>query len=119
MALATASGHSGSTAPTFGVAGTRRWLLPVAAFGLLAIVAIAVNPNVPSWMDIGLQKWVRDRYMWTVQNSNTSWIFTSVFNPLSDAINWLVESVQWILRTLRWPGVLALFAAIVTLFSVS
>ena len=81
-------------------------------FGLLAIVAIAVNPNVPSWMDIGLQKWVRDRYMWTVQNSNSSWIFTSVFNPLSDAINWLVESVQWILRTLRWPGVLALFAAI-------
>ena len=112
MTLVTASGPSNAAAPTFGVAGTRRWLLPVAAFGLLAIVAIAVNPNVPSWMDIGLQKWVRDRYMWTVQNSNSSWIFTGVFNPLSDAINWLVESVQWILRTLRWPGVLALFAAI-------
>ena len=113
MALATASGPLERDRPTFGVAGTRRWLLPVAAFGLLAIVAIAVNPNVPSWMDIGLQKWVRDRYMWTVQNSNSSWIFTERVQPArrTRSTGWS-SRVQWILRTLRWPGVLALFAAI-------
>ncbi len=101
-----------SNASAFRLAGTRRWIVPVAVFGALVILAIAVDPNVPSWMDIGLQKWVRDRYMWTVQNSNTSWIFTRVFNPLADAIDWAVESVQWILRTLRWPGVLALTGGI-------
>ncbi len=109
MALATATG---TTTPTFGLPGTRRWILPVAVFAALAIVAIAVNPNVPSWMDIGLQKWVRDRYMWTVENSNTAWLFTKIFNPLADLIDNTVEAVQWILRTLRWPGVLALTGGI-------
>jgi glycine betaine/proline transport system permease protein len=101
-----------SPAPTFGLTDRRRWIVPAVVLVALAATAIAVDPNVPSWLDIGLQKWVRDRYMWTIQNSNTSWIFTRVFNPLAGAIDWSVESVQWVLRTLRWPGVLSLTAGI-------
>lgn len=101
-----------AASPTFGVRTLPRWVLPVAVFAGLFVLAIAVNPNVPSWLDIGLQKWVRDRYMWTVENSTSHWLFTRVFNPLSDAIDWAIEAVQWVLDRLRWPGVVALAAAI-------
>ncbi|MCB0998558.1 MAG: ABC transporter permease subunit [Acidimicrobiales bacterium] len=111
MAVATASTAT-ATAPTFGAAASRRWTTPTLVFVALVAIAVAVDPDVPDWLDVGLQTWVRDRYMWTVQNSNTSWLFTGVFNPLSDAIAWCVESVQWVLRGLRYPGVLALTGAI-------
>jgi len=108
MALATAPTPM---APTFGIAATRWWIVPAAVFGVLAVLAIAVNPNVPSWLDIGLQRWVRDGYMWTIENSD-HWIFASFFDPLSDLLDRLVESVLWVLETLRWPGVVALTAVI-------
>ncbi|MFN8022425.1 MAG: ABC transporter permease subunit [Acidimicrobiales bacterium] len=106
MAVATAP------APTFGTAVPRRWLVPALVFAALVVVAIAVDPNVPGWLDIGLQKWVRDRYMWTIQHRDSHWLFAGVFNPLADAIDWCVHEVQWVLRTLRYPGVLALVGAI-------
>lgn len=109
MAVATAST---ATAPTFGTTETRRWLVPGLVCAALVVVAVAVNPNVPGWLDIGLQKWVRDRYMWTIENSNSHWLFTRIFDPLSDAITWCVESTRWVLRTLRYPGVIALAGTI-------
>ena len=108
MALATAP----ASAPTFGTAAQRRWVVPVAVFAALVVIAVAVDPDVPGWLDLGVQKWVRDRYMWTIENRNTHWLFTGVFNPLADAIDWCVREVQWVLRTLRYPGVLALVGTI-------
>jgi glycine betaine/proline transport system permease protein len=108
MALVSAS----TTAPTFRTAPQRRWLVPAAVVGALAVAAIALGPDVPSWLDIGLQKWVRDRYLWSVQNSQSHWLFTRVCNPLSDAINWSVERMIDLLQGLRWPGVMALVGAI-------
>ncbi len=108
MALATAP----ASAPTFGVSSTRRWAVPATVFAALVIVAVAVGHDVPSWLDIGLQKWVRDRYMWTVANSNTHWLFTRLFNPLADAIDWAVRTCIDVLEGLRWPGVMAITAAI-------
>ena len=96
MALVSAS----TTAPTFRTAPQRRWLVPAAVVGVLAIAAIALGSDVPSWLDIGLQKWVKDRYLWTVQNSQTHWLFTRIFNPLSDAINWSVERMIDLSRSL-------------------
>ncbi len=92
--------------------GRRRWIVPAAVFTVLLVAAVAVSHEVPSWMDIGLQQWVRDRYLWTVQNSTDHWLFTRIFNPIADAIDWCVNAVLWVLRNLRWPGVVALFAAI-------
>jgi glycine betaine/proline transport system permease protein len=108
MALASAP----ATAPTFGTAPQRRWLVPAAVVGALVIVAVLVNHDVPSWLDIGLQKWVKDRYLWTVQNNQTNWLFTRIFNPLADATNWSVERTIDLLQALRWPGVMALAGAI-------
>ena len=91
--------------------GVRRWLVPVGVFGALLAVAFAVSPDVPSWLDIGFQKWVRDRYLWTVENSD-HWIFASVFEPIGSVIDWLVRSAAEVLTWLRWPGVLAIGATI-------
>ncbi len=108
MALATAS----SSTPTFNVVSARRWVVPAAVFGVLVVAAIAVDHDVPSWLDIGMQKWVRDRYLWTVENSNTHWLFTRIFNPLSDAVDWAVRTSIDVLEAIRWPGVVAVTAAI-------
>ena len=108
MALAATSP---TMTPSFGVDATRRWVVPAAVIAALAVLAIAVNPNVPAWLDIGLQRWVRDRYMWTIENSE-HWIFTGFFDPLAGLLDRFVESVLWLLETLRWPGVMAVAATI-------
>jgi glycine betaine/proline transport system permease protein len=77
----------------------------------LFVVAFAVSPDVPGWLDIGFQKWVRDRYLWTVEHSD-NWIFAYLFEPIGSAIDWLVRQAIDILSWLRWTGVLAIAAAI-------
>lgn len=89
-----------------------RWIVPAAVLGALAAIAVAVDPDVPGWLDIGLQRWMRDRYMWTIQQRDSHWLFTMIFNPLADGIDALVSGVLRVLEGLRWPGVVALGAAI-------
>lgn len=99
--------------PTFVARQTRpTWLVPAIVLGAAFVVALVASPDVPDWLDIGLQKWARDRYMWTVQNSTTHWLFTRIFNPISDALDGAVRGTLWTLDHLRWPGVVALAAAI-------
>jgi glycine betaine/proline transport system permease protein len=62
-------------------------------------------------LDAHVQQWARDRYSWTIQNSD-SWIFTWIFDPISTGIDKAVRGALWILQRLRWPGVIALTAAI-------
>lgn len=101
-----------SPPPTLGAAsGARRWVVPVGVFGALFAVAFAVSPDVPEWLDIGFQKWVRDRYLWTVENSD-HWIFAYLFEPIGSTIDWLVRRAVELLTWLRWPGVLAIAAAV-------
>ncbi len=80
--------------------------------GAALVVAVIVSPEVPGWLDIGLQKWARDRYMWTVQNNGTNWVFTKIFNPLTDFLDASVRGTLWTLNHLRWPGVLSIVAAV-------
>ena len=99
--------------PTFVAATVRpRWLVPVVVLVVAFVAALVVSPNVPTWLDAHVQQWARDRYMWTIQNSTSHWIFTAVFNPLKDGIDSLVRGTLWILQRLRWPGVISLAAAI-------
>ncbi len=100
-----------SPSPAVGSVGARRWLVPVGVFAALFAVAFAASPDVPDWLDIGFQKWVRDRYLWTVENSD-NWIFTYFFEPIGSAINWLVRQAIDLLSWLRWTGVLAIAGAI-------
>ena len=90
---------------------SRRWVVPSLVFAALFAVALVAKPDVPSWLDIGLQQWVKDRYLWTVQNSD-SWIFQYFFDPIGAALDWAVRHTISLFELLRWPGVVALAAAI-------
>ncbi|MCU1361637.1 MAG: glycine betaine transporter integral rane protein [Ilumatobacteraceae bacterium] len=109
MAVATLD----SANPSFVAARSRpRWAMPAAVLAAAFIVALVVSPNVPTWLDIHLQQWTRDRYLWTVQNHTTNWIFTRIFNPIADWLDRLVRGVLWTLNHLRWLGVVSLAGAI-------
>jgi len=86
--------------------------LSLAAFGVLATLAVVVGREVPSWMDSGIQRWSQDRYKWSVTNRQTSPVFRWFFNPITDFLTWFVEHTETLLLDLRWPGVVALIAAI-------
>ncbi|MFM7685407.1 MAG: ABC transporter permease [Actinomycetota bacterium] len=90
----------------------RRRQLGMAAFALLAVVAVVVGRDVPGWLDLNVQKWAQDRYAWAIVNRQTSPVFTWFFTPLSDLLAWAVEQVVWVLDLMRWPGVVALAAVI-------
>lgn len=98
--------------PTFAAARTRPiWLVPAVVLGVAFVIALIVSPDVPSWLDAHVQQWARDRYAWTIQNSD-SWIFTWIFDPIKTGIDKAVRGTLWTLQRLRWPGVIALVAAI-------
>jgi len=85
------------------------------AFGVflaLAIVALVIAHDVPSWLDLHVQKWAQDRYKWTVIHGDSSPIFTRFFTPISDFLNWSVNHVVSLLNWLTWVGVVALTGAI-------
>ena len=101
-----------ATSPEADARPVVRWVVPATVFAALALVAFLVDPDVPEWLDIGFQQWVRDRYLWVVQNSTSHWLFTGVFTPLSSALDAAVDAVLGVLRFLRWPGVVMLFAVV-------
>lgn len=90
----------------------RRRSISLAAFGVLAALAVVAEREVPSWMDSGIQRWAQDRYKWSVTNRQTSPVFRWFFNPITDFLTWFVEHTESLLLDLRWPGVVALIAAI-------
>jgi glycine betaine/proline transport system permease protein len=81
-------------------------------FVLLAIVAIVIAHDVPSWLDLHVQKWAQDRYKWTIIHGESAPIFTRFFTPISDFLNWSVNHVVSLLNWLTWLGVVAITGAI-------
>ena len=73
---------------------------------------MAIGPDVPSWLDAHVVPAVDSVYDWTVRNNDSHWLFTWIFQPISDALEWAVDAVLWVLRELRWPGVLTLVGLI-------
>jgi hypothetical protein len=88
------------------------WLGLGVTLAAIAVVGIAIGPDVPSWLDLNVASWVDSVYDWTVQNSDSHWLFTRIFNPISSTLEWATDALLWILRALRWPGVLTLIGLI-------
>lgn len=81
-------------------------------FVALAVIAAFAAAEVPTWLDLDIQRWAQDRYTWTVFNRDTSFIFSWFLDPVSDALTWSVESAESVLGALRWPGVVVVTAVI-------
>jgi glycine betaine/proline transport system permease protein len=82
------------------------------AFLALAVVAVVIAHEVPSWLDLNIQQRAQDAYKWTINNRQTSPIFTYFFDPIQDALQWMFDVTMKVLEFLRWPGVVALTGAI-------
>lgn len=81
-------------------------------FAALAIVAVVIAHEVPTWLDLNIQTKAQDAYKWTVNNRQTSPIFTYFFDPVGDVLQWMFDVTMNVLEFLRWPGVVALTGAI-------
>jgi glycine betaine/proline transport system permease protein len=88
--------------------GWRRFVVPTIVIVAICIVGAAIGDEVPTWLDAHVRPWADDVYQWTVRNSDTHWLFTRIFEPISDVLSAANDAVLWVLRALRWPGVLAL-----------
>ena len=80
------------------------------ALVMLAIILVgyAIGHGVPTWLDAHVRPKVDEFYHWTVINNDRNWVFTGVFSPIADAIEWSTAHMLSLLRILRWPGMLAL-----------
>jgi len=92
--------------------GWRRLVVPVAVVGAICVVGAAIGSDVPTWLDARVRPWADDVYDWTVRNNSSHWLFTWIFEPISDALSAANDAVLWVLRALRWPGVLTLVGII-------
>ncbi len=107
MSLGARGGTSVTSYPAF-----RRAAIPLAIIGLALIVGLIASHDVPASFDNHIQPAMRRLYNWITGNRKDHWLFTGVFNPIADVIEWCVEQILSLLTTLRWSGVLALTAVI-------
>jgi glycine betaine/proline transport system permease protein len=92
--------------------GVRRAAIPVAIIAIALVIGLVLSHDVPASFDNHIQPAMRRLYRWITGNRRDHWLFTGVFNPIADLIEWCVEQVLSLLTTLRWSGVLALTAVI-------
>ena len=90
----------------------RRRYTAFGAFAVLAVMALVVSHEVPSWLDLDIQKRAQDAYKWTVNNRGTSPIFKYFFDPVKNFLQWMFDVTMNVLEFLKWPGVVALTGAI-------
>jgi glycine betaine/proline transport system permease protein len=90
----------------------RRRYKAFGVFAVLAVVAIVISHEVPSWLDLNIQKRAQDAYKWTINNRQTSPLFTRFFQPIEDVLQWMFDQTMNVLEFLKWPGVVALTGAI-------
>ena len=86
--------------------------MPVAVIVALVVAGILIGSSVPSWLDAHVVPAVDAVYDWTVRNNDQHWLFTWIFQPISDGVERADEAMLSVLRQLRWPGVLTLVGVI-------
>ncbi|MGI9028708.1 MAG: ABC transporter permease [Ilumatobacteraceae bacterium] len=103
-----------TTAPPPATAGAhlRRLAVPGTVLVALAVVGALTGTTVPSWLDAHVVDAVDSVYDWTVRNNSDHWLFTWIFQPISEGVDRATEAVLWVLRQLRWPGVLAVVGVV-------
>lgn len=76
--------------------------------GILAVLVIGaqLTAGFPEGLVIGVEDWFSDVDAWVIENQRTFWLFTSVLNPLQDAITSVVEGLNAFFERMTWLGLL-------------
>ena len=82
-----------------------------ALVGIVVIYKVTRGQNVPTWLDLHVQKNAQSAYHWVTQNTGKNWVLRTT-KWLGDALKWGVERTVTLLRWLRWTGVLAVVFAV-------
>ena len=99
------------TVPATGTAMSRRMLSALIAAGafVLAVVIYKVTrqQNVPTWLDLHVQRHAQSTYHWITQNTGRNRALDAV-KSFGTGIGWCVKRALTLLRVLHWTGVVAL-----------
>ena len=83
-------------------------LAGVAAFVAgVVIYKMTRQQNVPSWLDLHVQRHAQDVYHWISQNTGRNWFLDTV-KSVGTGIGWCVKRAESLLRVLHWTGVTGL-----------
>ncbi len=76
---------------------------------IVAVVLYKVTrqQDVPTWLDLHVQRHAQAVYHWITQNTGRNWALDAV-KSIGTGITWCVKRVLTLLRLLHWTGVIAL-----------
>jgi glycine betaine/proline transport system permease protein len=90
---------------------SRRSMVAITAvIGVIAgvvIYKVTRGQNVPSWLDLHVQRNSQDAYHWITQNTGRNWLLDAV-KSIGTGIDWCVKRAETLLRLLHWTGVAGL-----------
>ena len=99
------------TLPATTTAISRRTMNALIAGGgfILAVVIYKVTrrQDVPTWLDLHVQRHAQAVYHWITQNTGRNWALDAV-KSIGSGITWCVTRALSLLRVLHWTGVIAL-----------
>ena len=81
--------------------------------GVVALIVAVVlykvtrGQNVPSWLDLHVQRHAQSAYHWITQNTGRNWLLDAI-KSIGTGVSWCVKRTLSFLRVLHWTGVTAL-----------
>lgn len=78
-----------------------------AAVAGVVIYKVTRGHDVPSWLDLHVQRHAQDVYHWITQNTGRNWALDGIKSG-GTGITWCVKRALSLLRVLHWTGVIAL-----------
>ena len=74
---------------------------------LVVIYKITRQQDVPSWLDLHVQRHAQAAYHWITQNTGRNWLLDAI-KSIGTGIGWCVARAETLLRLLHWTGVAGL-----------
>ena len=79
----------------------------VALIVAIVLYKVTRHQEVPSWLDLHVQRHAQDAYHWITQNTGRNAVLDTI-KSIGSGINWCVKRALSLLRVLHWTGVTAL-----------
>ncbi len=90
----------------------RRWAPYAFAVAAFAVVVALLGVPFRPWWDFHVAQAVDASKTWIIDHRDTHWLFSWVFQPITDLLSTLVRWTQDVLTFLGWPGIFALTAVV-------